>query len=274
MCVKIALQCIASQSVVRSLLWCHYHKISGFESKDVISTAKFIALLDQIFDIMNTKSPHGQGLKSPLSWQDTSKIQEVFANLLSMIKNLKQMDGTYLYQGERICGFLGLVSNIMIIKDLLIQMKIVKLNLEYLLFFKALSRSPRGIFLSSSTLQWRQAIEETSVLTMTPEALDKDKAPDADEEVPMEDILPELCVPHIKSGGCRDTEYLVCQGALAYIGEYIDRSLSKTITCSECCEVLHHNQGDPCPVNSLIVIKSYSPLLTERYNGKKGLTIP
>ena len=217
-----------------------------------------------------------------------------------MVKKLKQMDGTYIYQGDCRCGFLGLMGNILVIKDLLGQVKDGKLKLEYLLFYKSCQdrlefffsaiRLRNGWCMTPTSRQFRSAFrqllqhasplnlnmngqeqDEILILKLTHEASEEEEV---EQEASMDEILPELSIPHIKSDGCSNPRCPVCQSALANTGGYIVMSASRCLDCSACLAALHHQEEDPCPNNSLIMIKSYEPSLCENYHGKKGLTIP
>ena len=116
-----------------------------------------------------------------------------------------------------------------------------------------------------------QEQDETSRLKLTHEASEEEEV---EQEASMDEIIPGLSILHIKSGGCPDPRCLVCQSALAYMGGYIVMSASRCLDCSACLAAVHHQEEDPCPNNSLIMIKSYKPSLSENYDAKKRLTIP
>ena len=135
--VRLAVQAIASDSTARGLFYAQQEGYKGFENKnDVLATAQFIYRNNRLFDVLNTKDPRGTFDRSPLR-PSSERVESILKDSYEMLSALTDQHGTPLYRGDRKCGFLGLLGDILVIKLLLRHIENGKLPLEYLLFYKA-----------------------------------------------------------------------------------------------------------------------------------------
>ena len=72
---------IFSSSVALTLRWLHGEKVSGFEHDDVLVTADFIELHDQLFDILNCRTPNAPGFKASITVENFDSRKQVFGKI-------------------------------------------------------------------------------------------------------------------------------------------------------------------------------------------------
>ena len=60
------------------------HSVQGFTSKDVLVTARFLELHDQLFDILNSRTHFAPGYKAALSGRTIAKAEVVFGEFINM----------------------------------------------------------------------------------------------------------------------------------------------------------------------------------------------
>jgi len=154
--VNLAVQ-VLSDSVARTLKWCHDVQLPGFEDQDVLVTARFLELHDQLFDILNSRSKFAYGYKAAISPQNIAQAEIVFAEFISMyqvkllnvsiiqyifkIKHvlfqaLERSDGVKITRSQRRTGPLGFIACIATVRSLVRQMETGELDLEYLRCYK------------------------------------------------------------------------------------------------------------------------------------------
>ena len=101
MSVKYAAQ-LLSKSVADALDHCRENlKMKEFEGSE--ATSNFIRKINDIFDLQNSSSKFGKGLKSPFDPQNQPLINE----LTDYLKSLTDCRGKSLISGRRKTGFLG-----------------------------------------------------------------------------------------------------------------------------------------------------------------------
>ena len=117
--VSLALQTIASRSVACALKQAHQEKLPGFEEDDVLVTADFIELHDQLFDIFNSRQQRAPGSKAALSQSNINEYKGIFNEIRHMYDNLyheimdtKTMTPKHqkLIHSRRKTSFLGLLA--------------------------------------------------------------------------------------------------------------------------------------------------------------------
>ena len=62
----------------------HQEKVSGFESEDVLTTAKFIQLHNDLLDILNAKSISAPGLKKAITVENFPERLKIFEQIRNM----------------------------------------------------------------------------------------------------------------------------------------------------------------------------------------------
>jgi Asp-tRNA(Asn)/Glu-tRNA(Gln) amidotransferase C subunit len=86
-----------SSSVAAGMMYLRSLKIKQFEKCE--QTAEFIQNINDIFDILNTKSKFGKKFKSPLNNENYVDLQAHLQDIVSYLKELQDVDGTKLVNG-------------------------------------------------------------------------------------------------------------------------------------------------------------------------------
>ena len=121
-----------SRSVAKSLEWCHEHKVPGFESKDVLVTAEFVSLHNDLFDVLNSRALGSRGLKKALTVDNLPKAQETFRKFEKLYEILEGPGGKKVIHSRRRTGPLGFISCIRTVEKLVADMKEGTLPLSFL----------------------------------------------------------------------------------------------------------------------------------------------
>ena len=118
--VSIAAQTL-SHSVSAAITFLRNLKLPQF--KDSKATSDFILLMNDMFDILNSKSKFGKNYKKPITLENIFDIEAYLINGIETLKSLKDTAGVPLVKGPRkmfVIGFcISSLSIIQISKDLL-----------------------------------------------------------------------------------------------------------------------------------------------------------
>lgn len=96
-----------SKSVADALMFCkNILKIEEF--KNVDATAKFILLINNVFDILNSRNINNTSFKAPLSLINRDNIFAYLVEAKNYLLNLKTLDNVRLIDSGRKVGFIGL----------------------------------------------------------------------------------------------------------------------------------------------------------------------
>lgn len=131
-----SLQAIASDSVARALRWANGNGITELSEADVLATARFLELHDQLFDVLNSRSKYGPAFKAAVREDTFPKIDQLFNEFTDMYKALITMDGKPVIQSRRKTGPLGFLACIESVRNLYHDMRSKCLPLEYLCCYK------------------------------------------------------------------------------------------------------------------------------------------
>lgn len=131
--VKLATQ-LFSSSVAEAMKFCRKDlQIDAFKESE--ATEKFIILINNIFDIFNSRNLHQYGFKKAINERNAAEIFDYLNIACEYLSHLSQEDGTLLTASSRKIGFLGFIGCAEALKHLytsLIQEKII----IYLPFYK------------------------------------------------------------------------------------------------------------------------------------------
>ena len=143
--VRLAVQ-LFSRSVADALDFCReVIKIDDFANSK--PTADFLKILNDVFDVLNTRNINEFGFKKALCAENYSSIQKISSDTVHYITNLKTLDDEKIILHRRKTGFLGVVAalnNITILYDQWVRPGILK----FLPFYK-LSQDHIELFFSS-----------------------------------------------------------------------------------------------------------------------------
>jgi len=90
------------------MLFCKEHlQLKSFA--DCEATVKFTLMINNIFDILNSRSVDAPKYKKAMCNENITEIKTFYNNFVDFVKGLKLSDGTPILQSQRKTGFLGLV---------------------------------------------------------------------------------------------------------------------------------------------------------------------
>ena len=108
--VKLATQ-LFSQSVANAIEYYDVH-LSLPQFKNSAATTNFLKLIDNTFDILNSRNMNVIGFKKGLKEDNFLDIIEYLQKSKNYLLNLKNSFGKLLVESKRKTGFLGLVTKI------------------------------------------------------------------------------------------------------------------------------------------------------------------
>lgn len=110
-----------SKQKMKVLLALMFYKDNVDDFKDCTATAKFINIINDIFDILNSRSTLAPGYKKALCTAIIHKVLEMFEISLDYVMNLKLSNGNFvvLYRKTDFIGFIiGLQRALNMFEDL------------------------------------------------------------------------------------------------------------------------------------------------------------
>lgn len=282
-----------SRSVADALRYCHYFSVPGFTDENVLVTADFCQLMNDIFDIMNSRSVFGKGFHAPIRTTNFESIQtflkEAQESLHALSVNIK---GSFhkLVSSKRKVGFIGFDSNCEVIRKL---HEVLLLSSEtpftFILFYKfsqdALEsffgciRSRNGWTTNPTASQFRSAYRSLLFhgskmlkVSLNCNVASQDVANSLRVSAPVTQELQQS----IKQGTEKKTKtdigtldcrcFLLdcsfCKATIAYISGFVAKSLMKKNICITCKDaLLCSSEDDLLSLFELIAIKNRGGLL-------------
>ena len=133
--VNLAAQTLSS-SVADSLMFCVSElKLPQFTGCE--ATVKFIKMVDQLFDILNSRNPFGKGSKSPLRRSNEDMWLPFLAEAKAYILGLTDNTSKPMYSTKRKTAFVGLLCDIHTVEAVYTTLvKEEPCHLKYLLTYK------------------------------------------------------------------------------------------------------------------------------------------
>ena len=102
--VAIAAQTL-SHSFAAGLMYLKSSKLAQFQDSD--ETAEFILKINNIFDILNSKSKYGKNYKSPVTLKNLDELKHYVHETTAYLMELKDSNGVKLIDGPRKTFILG-----------------------------------------------------------------------------------------------------------------------------------------------------------------------
>ena len=132
--VSIAAQTL-SHSVASAITFLRNLGLQEF--KESKATSDFILLMNNIFDMLNSKSKFGKHTKKPISLENFYDIEAYLLNGIETLKSLKDTAGRPIVNGPRKAFILGFaVSSILILKISRGLLERSEAPFEYLLTYR------------------------------------------------------------------------------------------------------------------------------------------
>ena len=286
--VAVAAQTLSS-SVAAGMMYLRSLKLKQFEKCE--QTAEFIQNINDIFDILNTKSKFGKKFKSPLTLKNFMELQSYLQHIISYLKELKDVDGTKLVNGPRktfILGFAVSSNSILAIAKKLLNREYNKF--EYVLTYRfsqdqiemlfSKIRSRLGWNNNPNALQFKWALR---ALLQKNQITASEKANcTVVEEEKMDQEMGHVDANIANSLNCSTVWR---DDVLSYIAGYIVKKITECIKCPECAIALvavdnsqsaspdHcYSSNSQCTSPSLITFKGYGKLITPSQSVVKVVT--
>ena len=124
-----------SHSVSAAITFLRNLKLKGFE--DSKPTSDFVLLMNDLFDILNSKSKFGKHTKQPITNDNFWDIDKVIQDSLQTLKSLKDTNGLPVIQGPRktfVIGFCVSAQSILEISKTLLERE--ESPFEYVLTYR------------------------------------------------------------------------------------------------------------------------------------------
>ena len=286
--VAVAAQTLSS-SVAAGMMYLRSLKLKQFEKCE--QTAEFIQNINDIFDILNTKSKFGKKFKSPLTLKNFMELQSYLQHIISYLKELKDVDGTKLVNGPRktfILGFAVSSNSILAIAKKLLNREYNKF--EYVLTYRFSQDQIEMLFSKiRSRLGWNNNPNALQFKWVLRALLQKNQITASEkanctvvEEEKMDQEMGHVDANIANSLNCSTVWR---DDVLSYIAGYIVKKITECIKCPECAIALvavDNSQSaspDHCYSSnsqrtspSLITFKGYGKLITPSQSVVKVVT--
>ncbi len=238
--VAIAAQTL-SNSVAAGIIYLRNLNLEQFKNGE--ETAEFIMKINNMFDILNSKSKFGKSYKGPLTIENLDELHHYVLDTISYLTELKDNNGVKLIDGPRktfILGFAVSPKSIMALAKELLTRNYNKF--KYVLTYR-FSQDQLEMFFSKirSRLGWNN----------NPNALQFKWA--------LRALLQKNQVTAAETGNCsviEEEKFIAAllnnstiwhEDVLAYIGGYIVKIITGCIKCAECAAVLATEDDDSQP---------------------------
>ena len=271
--VSIAAQTL-SASVSSAITFLRSLQVPEFQ--DSKATSDFVLLINNICDILNSKSKFGKKYKAPITKQNYATVTTHLTEAIEILTSLQDLNGLKLVAGPRktfIQGFVISARSILAIsKDLLFR---ENSQYEFVLTFR-FSQDPLEMFFSKvrGRLGWNNNPNALQFKYALRSLLLKNKieSPSTANCIETKDDCDDKSSSHDvsdKEEQQMSTMLLTSttwrSDVIFYISGYIAFKLLKILKCPECASALH----EPAPPNdtaghcpSLLTCKSYGKLCT------------
>ena len=150
--ISVATQ-LFSHSVAAALTFLRKIKLKGFENSK--PTSDVVLLMNDFFDMLNSKSKIGKRTKQPIDSEYFIDIENSLCEAISFLKSLKDTNGVLLIQGPRkafVIGFCVSANSIHAISRYLLDRQ--ESAFEYILAYK-FSQDAIEMFFSKLRIRFR-----------------------------------------------------------------------------------------------------------------------
>lgn len=259
--VSLATQ-LFSKSVANSLRLLYNQKVKNFYHDDVLATADFLELFNDLFDLFNSRKLFAYGFKRPLRMEDRISWETFLKEAQSTLLDFEDLTGEKVICSRKKTGFLGFYCNIESLTSLsdylftkcnfrfIITYKISQDFIE--LFFNAI-RIRNGWNHNPTPTQFRTSFKQL-LLHAGPDILQSTNANATGQdqtiqmslqilspgnEIQSSEIAERPKIPAISRDHCvNPTHCELCRPILFYISGAVVRYLNPLIKCSTCRQSL------------------------------------
>ena len=269
--VSVAAQTL-SHSVSAAITFLRNLKLQQFKGSK--ATSDFILLINDMFDILNSKSKFGKNNKKPITKENIADIESFLINGIDTLKSLKDQSGVPLAKGPRkmfVIGFCISAFSILNISKNLLNRSV--LSYEYVLTYRfsqdqiemyfSKLRSRFGWNNNPTALQLKYGIRALLLKNKVESPSTANCVNISDQDTTeMAKVDPRLSNLLLSTTIWRPD-------VLFYISGYIVKKLIDCIDCPDCISALHSNPEGPefFPNHlSLLFCKKYGNLIVPSYS--------
>lgn len=291
--VNLAAQLLSS-SVAKSLRLLHQLRIHGFTDNDVLTTADFLDLFNNLFDSLNSRKLKSFGFKRGITLQNKDNLFNYYSKSLSEILRFETVAGRSILLCPKKTGFLGIFSDVhaviklsnFLLSDSFSFFLTYKLSQDFLeIFFNAI-RLRNGWSHNPTPVQFKYAFRQL-LLHAGPDILQSTTAnataQDPTKQLTLSlDVINSSVANSFSSAAEEDStssvnelfsdnqgflpstthcvtplRCLICRNIVYYIAGFIVRKMNKVIKCQTCLQVLFSSRNTFLEA-SLVNIKMYN----------------
>lgn len=282
--VKLAAQ-VFSNSVANALDYLREDSDKpGFEKSK--ETSDFIRLVNNTFDILNSRSKLGEGYAQPLSLKNIDVWKSTLDNFINVISNLKDKNGKLLQNGKRKTAFRGFIATAKSVQMLAFKLLSSESDLKYLtyrlsqdhleLFFNKIHQAS-GLNNNPNVVQFKNAYKKLLLKNYVPassagnceiwvDEINSFLETSPDESYSSKISLEKDMLDIIESKDVNILQSNYRKNCLAYIAGYIVKKLN--LKCLDCQNLLTAHESDFPDSEEIKLRKNYDK------EGKMLLTIP
>ena len=272
--VSVAAQTLSS-SVAAGIMYLQSLKLKQFENSQ--DTAEFILTINNLFDMLNSKSKYGKNYRSPLKQENLDETQHFLNDTIDYLTKLKDNNGIKLVDGPRKTFIVGFVlsskSILAIARNLLTrnynQFKYVltyRFSQDQLEMFFSKIRSRFGWNNNPNALQFKWALRALLLKNQVSPSTNANCSVIEEGK-----LAEEVNSIDSKVASYLNTSAIWQDDVMEYIGGYIAKKISKCLKCAECAAALAMEDVDVFPQTDhtycgssrkadLISFKSYGKL--------------
>ena len=213
------------------------------------ATSDFILLINNLFDILNSKRKFGKQYKAPISLENYANIEKYLRDGIKSLKTIKTLDGVAVVNGPRktfIQGFAISADSILAISKELLQRASMpykyvltyRFSQDALEMFFSKIRSRLGWNNNPNALQFKYALRSLLLRNNIECPTTANCVPTAKEQSDLLDQSDQQC-QDTQISEMLQTSNVWRYDVLFYISGYIAKNLLKNIKCPECAEALY-----------------------------------
>lgn len=271
--------CLATQvfssSVASALRLVKAEGVEGFESQDVLVTAEFIDIINNLFDVLNSKNLRATGYKMPINVSSINSLKLFFNNIAALFQLLRNKEQKPILTCRKKTGFLGFYVDCLSVQRIFhnlmtfgVQFLLTyKLSQDFVEHFFGCIRLRGGWNLNPTSEQFRYAyrrllihstdgiIGENGNCSLL--QLNDIVHNSLNEETLSTAITQVENLSHV----CNPLHCRFCQNVIVYIAGAICKCLKPKLKCSACMAALLHSIKDPAINSLLITLKNRGGLL-------------
>ena len=280
--------CLASQlfskSVADTLRFCHFNGVPEFAADDVLVTADFAEMINDIFDVLKCRSPFGKAHHAPITKTNYQEKKDFLNSVKIMIESLSVREATRsvkLLHSKRKTGFMGLLCNCEVLSKLhetmllpsqLTSVLFYKFSQDHLESFFGAVRARNGWTVNPTPVQFRAAYRALLFfgsdmrvsLNCNTASQDNTRSLSVRQENAIKSLTKVSTIGEEISSltcPCNLDDCKFCDATLSYISGFIVMKIMRKSSCDLCKGSLLFTTMDPITGSDLIALKNRGGLV-------------